>query len=200
MEKPQKIRIIGLTGQSGAGKSTVRHVFEENGFDVIDCDMVARKIASKSAFLKEISERFSKDILNSDGTLDRVKTAAMIYNDKVKYAEYCGIIFPYITYDIMRQIERFDKDVLLDAPTLFEAGIDGLCTEIISVIADIELCAERISKRDKISPEKAKERLSSQHGADFFREHSDFVIENNGSEKELYEKAQRIIDKMKGRQ
>ena len=199
MENPQKIRIIGLTGQSGAGKSTVRGVFEENGFAVIDCDDVARKIASKSAFLNEVAERFGRDILNADGTLDRVKTAAIIYNDKQKYAEYCGIIFPYITYDIMRQIERFDKDVLLDAPTLFEAGIDGLCTEIISVTADFELCAERISKRDKITLEKARERLSSQHGADFFREHSDFVIENNGSEKELYDKAQAIIVKLKGR-
>lgn len=199
MENPQKIRIIGLTGQSGAGKSTVRGVFEENGFAVIDCDEVARKIASKSAFLNEVAERFGRDILNADGTLDRVKTAAIIYNDKQKYAEYCGIIFPYITYDIMRQIEHFDKDVLLDAPTLFEAGIDGLCTEIISVTADFELCAERISKRDKITLEKARERLSSQHGADFFREHSDFVIENNGSEKELYDKAQAIIVKLKGR-
>lgn len=199
MENPQKIRIIGLTGQSGAGKSTVRGVFEENGFAVIDCDEVARKIASKSAFLNEVAERFGRDILNADGTLDRVKTAAMIYNDKQKNAEYCGIIFPYITYDIMRQIECFDKDVLLDAPTLFEAGIDGLCTEIISVTADFELCAERISKRDKITLEKARERLSSQHGADFFREHSDFVIENNGSEKELYDKAQAIIVKLKGR-
>lgn len=199
MENPQKIRIIGLTGQSGAGKSTVRGVFEENGFAVIDCDDVARKIASKCTFLNEVAERFGSDILNSDGTLDRVKTAAMIYNDKAKYTEYCGIIFPYITYDIMRQIERSDKNILLDAPTLFEAGIDGLCTEIISVTADFELCAERISKRDKITLEKAKERLSSQHGVDFFREHSDFVIENNGSENELYDKAQAIIDKMKGR-
>ena len=199
MENPQKIRIIGLTGQSGAGKSTVRGVFEENGFAVIDCDEVARKIASKSAFLNEVSERFGKDILKFDGTLDRVKTAAMIYNDKSKYTEYCGIIFPYITYDIMRQIEHSDKNVLLDAPTLFEAGIDGLCTEIISVTADFERCAERISKRDKITLEKAKERLSSQHGVDFFREHSDFVIENNGSEKELYDKAQAIIVKLKGK-
>lgn len=199
MGNSQKIRIIGLSGQSGAGKSTVRRVFEENGFDVIDCDAVARKIASKSAFLNEISERFGREILSADGTLDRVKTAAMIYNDKAKYAEYCGVIFPYITYDIMRQIERFDKDILLDAPTLFEAGIDGLCSGIVSVVADIGLCAERISKRDKITLEKARERLSSQHGADFFREHSDFVIENNGSEKGLYEKAQSVIDKMKGR-
>lgn len=199
MENPQKIRIIGLTGQSGAGKSTVRGVFEENGFAVIDCDEVARKIASKSAFLNEVSERFGKDILNSDGTLDRVKTAAMIYNDKSKYTEYCGIIFPFITYDIMRQIERSGENVLLDAPTLFEAGIDGLCTEIISVTADFERCAERISNRDKITLEKAKERLSSQHGVDFFREHSDFVIENNGSEKELYDKAQAIIVKLKGK-
>ena len=199
MENPQKIRIIGLTGQSGAGKSTVRGVFEKNGFAVIDCDEAARKIASKSAFLNEVSERFGREILNADGTLDRAKTAAMIYNDKAKYTEYCGIIFPYIIYDIMRQIERSYKNVLLDAPTLFEAGIDGLCTEIISVTADFELCAERISKRDKITLEKARERLSSQHGADFFREHSDFVIENNGSQKELYDKAQAIIGKMKGK-
>lgn len=199
MANPQKIRIIGLTGQSGAGKSTVRGVFEENGFTVIDCDKISRETASKKAFLSELEKLFGKALLDENCALDRAKTAEIIYGNKLQYEKYCGIIFPYITYDIMRKIEKAGGDVLLDAPTLFEAEIDGLCSEIISVVADIGLCAERISKRDKITPEKARERLSSQHGADFFRERSDFVIENNGSEKELYDKAQEIIDKMKGK-
>lgn len=200
MKKTQISRIIGLTGQSGAGKSTVRGIFEQNGFEVIDCDSVAREIAGKKAFLDEISERFGKKLLNVDGSLNRAETASMIYGDRTKYSEYCGIIFPYITYDIMRKIEFAAGDVLLDAPTLFEAGIDALCTDIISVIADVKLCAERISKRDGISLEKARERLSSQHCADFFKEHSDYVIENGGSEKELCEKTLAIIEQLKGKQ
>ena len=199
MNNMHKNRIIGLTGQSGAGKSTVRAVFEENGFSVIDCDGAAREIAAKRAFLDEISERFGKRLLNEDGSLNRAETAAMIYGDRTKYSEYCGIIFPYITYYIMRKIENAAGDVLLDAPTLFEAGIDALCTDIISVIADTKLCAERISRRDGISLEKARERLSSQHSVSFFKEHSDYVIENNASEKELCEKAQALIEELKGK-
>lgn len=199
MNNMQKIRIIGLTGQSGAGKSTVRAVFEENGFSVIDCDGVAREVAEKRAFLNEISERFGKKLLNEDGSLNRAETAAMIYGDRAKYSEYCGIIFPYITYYIMRKIENAAGNVLLDAPTLFEAGIDALCTDIISVVADTKLCAERISRRDGISHEKARERLSSQHSEAFFRDNSDYVIENSGSEKELCEKALALIKELKGR-
>lgn len=195
----QNNRIIGLTGQSGAGKSTVRAIFEKSGFTVIDCDGCAREIAGKRAFLGEISKRFGEKLLNEDGSLNRAETASMIYGDRTKYSEYCGIIFPYITYDIMRKIENSAGDVLLDAPTLFEAGIDALCTDIISVIADVMLCAERISKRDGISLEKANERLSSQHNALFFREHSDYVIENGGSERELCEKTLAIIEQLKGK-
>ena len=200
MKKTQINKIIGLTGQSGAGKSTVRGIFERNGFEVIDCDSVAREIARKRAFLDEISERFGDRLLNEDGSLNRLETASMIYGDSTKYSEYCGIIFPYITYDIMRKIELAAGDVLLDAPTLFEAGIDSLCSDIISVIADEKLCGERISKRDGISLKKARERLSSQHCADFFKEHSDYIIENSGSENELCEKALAIIGQLKGKQ
>ncbi len=196
MKNPQII--IGLTGQSGAGKSTVRRIFEQSGFDVLDCDAAAKETASKQEFLQEVALRFGRGILNDDGSLNRARTASMIYGDKQKYAEYCGIIFPLITYDIMRKIEGSGKAVLLDAPTLFEAGIDILCTKIISVIADISLCADRISKRDNITPETARQRLSSQHNADFFKENSDYIIENNGSESELFEKAWAVIDIMKG--
>ena len=198
MTNSHKIKIIGLTGQSGAGKSTVRKIFEQSGFTVIDCDSISRNIASKKAFLSEIEERFGKDLLCGDGSLDRAKTASVIYGSKSDYEKYCGIIFPFITYDIMREIEKSNGIILLDAPTLFESGIEIICTEIISVTADFDVCVKRISSRDGITEITAKERLYSQHNVDFFRKNSDYIIENNGSEKELYDKTIALVNIMKG--
>ncbi|MDE7360508.1 MAG: dephospho-CoA kinase [Oscillospiraceae bacterium] len=179
------IMIIGLTGQSGAGKSTVCEMFAENGFTVIDCDDIARKTADNRRFLDEISRRFSEELLNPDGTLNRASTAKLIFTDEEKRGRYQRIIFPYIIYEIMCRIKSAKNKVLLDAPTLFESGLDMVCGKIVSVTADTDKCAERIVKRDGISPERARERLSSQHSAEYFRERSDCTIENNGTLEEL---------------
>lgn len=192
------IMIIGLTGQSGAGKSTVCNVFAESGFDIVNCDDIARKTANDRCFLGEISRRFSEDLLNSDGTLNRAATAKLIFTDSEKRGRYQRIIFPYIVNEIVRRIKSAENSVLIDAPTLFEAKLDMICDEIVSVTADIDKCAERIIKRDKISPEQARERLSSQHTADFFKKRSDFNIENNGTLRQLIERTAEVIDKMKG--
>ncbi|MCH5196701.1 MAG: dephospho-CoA kinase [Oscillospiraceae bacterium] len=176
------ISITGLTGISGAGKSTVAKIFAERGFTVIDCDMLARKTAQDTRFLSELSQRFEKDLFNSDGTLDREKTAQVVFSDKEKNAKYLGVIFPYITYEIMQFIHCVQGEILLDAPTLFEAKIDMLCDNVISVIADEEVCIKRISFRDSISETQARARLFAQHSENFFRNNSDFVIENNSED------------------
>ena len=199
MTELTRYRVVGLTGMSGAGKSTVSRVFAESGFLVIDCDRVAREVAEpNSPFLSELSQRFSQQLIKPDGTLDRPKTAALIFGDKEKRSLYNQIIYPYIAYNIIRKIKAADRDILLDAPTLFESRLCGICSEIISVCADRERCAERIMKRDSLSREQALARLSSQHTLGFFRERSDFCLENNGSERELYEGAQQIIEQLKG--
>ena len=192
------IMIIGLTGQSGAGKSTVCKAFAESGFTVIDCDQIARHTANDRRFLDEISQRFSEDLLNPDGTLNRTATAKLIFTDEEKRGRYQRIIFPYIINAIMNGIRSAKGDVLLDAPTLFEAKLDVVCDRIVSVTADTDKCAERIIKRDGITPEQAQERLSSQHGAEFFKERSDYNIENNGTLQEFIERTAEVIDKMKG--
>ncbi|MCM1166837.1 MAG: dephospho-CoA kinase [Lachnospiraceae bacterium] len=192
------IMIIGLTGQSGAGKSTVCAAFAERGFTVVDCDGIARKTADNGRFLGEISERFDENLLNADGTLNREKTAKLIFTDGEKREKYQRIIFPYIVNSIMREIRAAGGNVLLDAPTLFEAKLDMLCGKVVSVTADTELCERRITERDGITPERARERLSAQRGADFFRERSDYTIENNGTREELILRAAAIIDKLKG--
>lgn len=192
------IMIIGLTGQSGAGKSTVCKVFAESGFDIIDCDVIARKTAENSRFLGEISQRISENLLNSDGTLNRTATAKLIFTDEEKRAQYQRIIFPYIINKIMCAIKSAKSNVLLDAPTLFESGLEMVCNKIVSVTANTDKCAERIMERDKITSGQARERLFSQHSAEFFKGSSDYNIENNGTLRELIDRTAEIIDKMKG--
>lgn len=192
------IMIIGLTGQSGAGKSTVCKVFAESGFDIIDCDVIARKTAENSRFLGEISQRISENLLNSDGTLNRTATAKLIFTDEEKRAQYQRIIFPYIINKIMCAIKSAKSNVLLDAPTLFESGLEMVCNKIVSVTANTDKCAERIMERDKITSGQAHERLFSQHSSEFFKGNSDYNIENNGTLRELIDRTAEIIDKMKG--
>ncbi len=194
------IRIIGVTGMSGAGKSTVCREISKYCGTVIDCDKVARETASRRDFLGELKERFGGEILNPDGTLDRAETARIIFSDERKRALYNRIIFQYIVYEVIRRIKTAKGMVLVDAPTLFEAGLDMICTEIVSVTADLDICAGRISKRDGISPERARARLMSQHDADFFREHSRYNLENNGTEQELTARAEALARTINGEQ
>lgn len=192
------IKIIGLTGMSGAGKSTMSGLFALKGFYVINCDRIAWKTAQNPVFLAELQSRFPERLLNEDGSLDRAKTAELIFSDKSKLELYDRVIFPYIIYESIREIRAAGGAVVLDAPTLFESGMDMICTDIVGVIADRKLCAERIVERDGISSESAAARLDSQHNADYFRERCGIIIENNGDYIDFIETAEEQTDKMKG--
>lgn len=193
------IKIIGLTGMSGAGKSTVCEVFRRRGFSVIDCDKISRSVADDRDFLNELKDRFPIMLLNDDGSLDRSVTARTIFSDDGKRRLYEQIIFPYIVYKIIREIRTAEGDILLDAPTLFDAGLEMICTATVGVTASTELCVQRIVERDKITPEHAAERLSAQRGADFITKRCDFVIDNSGTIEDFIENAEKITDRLKGR-
>ena len=179
------VHITGLTGMSGAGKTTACGIFRNEGFCVIDCDIVARRVVDcgKPA-LAEIGRNFPEGVITPEGALDRRKLGSIVFSDKEKLALLDRIIYPYITFYItaaIRELARIGGNmIMLDAPTLFESGADVLCDVIVSVTADRESCAERIMKRDGITREQAEQRLASQHDAQFFRNRSDHCIENNG--------------------
>lgn len=193
------IKIIGLTGMSGAGKSTMSILFALNGFMVINCDRIAYQTSQNAVFLEELQSRFPERLLNDDGTLDRAATARLIFSDNAKLELYDRVIFPYITYEVMRQIREAESNIVLDAPTLFESDLDMLCNMIVGVIADKEVCVERITERDGISPESARARLSSQRDGEFFKKRCGIIIENNGDYLDFTETAEKLINKMKGR-
>lgn len=194
--------VIGLTGQSGAGKTTVCKVFGEKGFAIINADKIARFIMEKdSPCLAEVTECFGDRILNGDGSLNRQKLADIVFCDREKLMQLNAISYPYITSEILKMINKYRdenrKYVLIDAPTLFESRADDFCDLIISVTASEKLRTERIAARDGLTPEQIKERFSSQHTEEFFINHSDFIIKNNNSADELIEKAEEVAEKIK---
>ena len=185
--------IVGLTGMSGAGKTTACGAFREKGFSVVDCDIVAREVVVKGRpALKELSEAFD-GIIAEDGTLNRRKMGDIIFSDPEKRALFNKIIYPYILYKVIADISDYISDgkrlILVDAPTLFESGADKICDMVVSVVSDKEHCIERIMKRDGITLRQAAERLGSQFDKSFYTEKSDYYIDNIGTSEELAEKA-----------
>ncbi len=197
-----EVLVVGLTGQTGAGKSTVSKVFAENGFAVINADMISRTVVEKGTkCLDEISDIFGCGILNCDGTLNRRALGDVVFSDKSKLEALNSIIYPYITSEILKQIKEYSdcgrKLILLDAPTLFESHADDFCEIIISVLAEPETRALRIINRDGITPKQAENRMNSQLDADFFASHSDYVIENNDSMEAVNSISKEVSDKIK---
>ena len=196
------IMIVGLTGQTGAGTSTVSRVFKDNGFAVINADTIARNVVEKgSKCLEEISDFFGCDILNPDKSLNRKALAKIVFTDKCKLDSLNTIIYPYITGEILRQIRDFsqngEKLILLDAPTLFESRADDFCEIIISVIAEPEVREKRIIERDGLTREQAAERMNSQLDEEFFVSHSDYIIGNNDSIETVNAISREVSDKIK---
>ena len=190
------VTIIGLTGMSGAGKSTACRIFAENGFEIIDCDKLSRIVVEKgNPCLAEIVRFFGQTVILPDGQLNRRETARIIFSDEKKRLALNGIMYPYISYIIIdkafscKEKSRF----LLDAPTLFESGIDDLCDYIVSVVADKKITAERITERDGITKEEALARLSSQYSSDYYKSRSDYYAENNNGLDEFIAEISEII-------
>lgn len=196
-----KIKIVGLTGQTGSGKSEVAKLLVSQGIDVIDCDKISHNVSdTEKSCLCDLALEFSISILNLDGTLNRKKLASIVFGDKAKLKRLNEIIFPYIKAEIASEIKKLDKKgkplVILDAPTLFESGLNKDCDFIISVVAPLEERISRIVVRDHLTDEEARKRISSQHDEEFFISNTDAVIENKGSLSDLKESTAKAVEKM----
>lgn len=166
------VMVIGLTGQTGAGKSTVSKVFVQNGFRLIDADAISRHVVARGSHcLADLQECFTDAILTPDGELDRKVMASIAFSDHRKLEMLNTIMYPYIVGEILRMIHRFSQQnhklILLDAPTLFESRADDFCDLIISVVAKPELRMQRIMERDHISEKAAQQRMEMQLTEEF---------------------------------
>lgn len=192
------VKVIGLTGMSGAGKSTACLSFKAAGFDIIDCDGICREIVKKGRpCLKEIVASFGETVLTEEGELNRPEMARAIFGNADKRLLLNGIMYPYVSYIVIKRIletKNSNGFTVLDAPTLFESGINDVCDYVVSVVAKKETLISRITDRDGISGEEAENRLRSQQLARFYRERSDYVIENDGSSLDFYNLTEKTIN------
>ena len=195
-------KIIGLTGQSGAGKTTVSDTFRNNGFAVINCDITARKVTETGSDCNKELSSFFPCCFDEQFTLDRQKLAKEVFSDKNKLKKLDAIIYPHIISEIRNEIKLLSDEyeyIVLDAPTLFEAGADRLCDIVVSVTAEEKIRFERIKKRDNIDEKLIEKRFSSQHTEEFFEKKSDFIIRNNSGISDAVKDTLNVIEKIKGR-
>ena len=191
----KKTKIIGLTGQSGAGKSTASKYIKDIGIMVFDADKLVKEIYddSNSICLKTVCAVFGNDIVK-DNTLDRKLLAQRAFSSKENTKLLSNIVHPFVTARFLEELKRINADIVVyDAPQLFESNFDAVCDCIISITADKDLRLERICKRDNISADLALMRMNVQLDEEFFRNNSDYVIENNLSEKELIDNLEKTL-------
>ena len=194
----RKIKVVGLTGQTGAGKSSVSKIIRSQGVEVIDCDLISREVVAKEKrCVADLALEFSISILNIDGTLNCKKLGSIVFSDKQKLQRLNEIIFPYIKEYVFNRIDELEKMqvklVVLDAPTLFESGLDADCDSVVSVIAPVVQRQNRIVIRDHLSDVEARNRIDSQHNDEYYTSRSQLVIVNDGDTHELHIKALELV-------
>ncbi len=189
--------VLGLTGGTGSGKSSLRPIFEEYGYVYIDTDKLARKVTEPdSPYLSRIIRVFGEEDVCKDGMLDRRALAKKAFSSKVSAAVLNLLTHPAIiemSMDIINTCGEEGKAVV-DAPLLFEAGMDRICHKVLAITAPAEKRIERIIARDGISEEEARLRIERQHDDEFYKANSDFVIVNDSGIDELIDKAKRLLE------
>ena len=187
--------IIGLTGPTGAGKSSASKVCLEKGIKVVDCDKLSRVATEKGGKgLKALVLAFGDSILSIDGSLDRKKLAALAFATPEKTELLNKTTFPFIKELVLKEIDN--SDVLLDAPTLFESGIDSICHKTVAVLSDSDIRLKRIIERDNLTEKQARLRMSAGKSDDFYIKNADYIIYNNKSEDTFINEFSETLDEI----
>jgi dephospho-CoA kinase len=188
--------IVGITGNSGCGKSTVCDYLKNMGAYVIDADKLARDITEPYGLAyNDIISEFGEEILTDKGFIDRKKLAALIFSSKEKQLKLQDITHGHILKAMLNEAHSIGEKVknavvIFDAPLLFESGLNKKCDWVWVVDSDYENKIARIMNRDSLTETEAKRRLNSQTDPEILKKKADGVIMNNGTEAELYRKTE----------
>lgn len=193
------MKIIGLTGGIGTGKSTASGYLKERGFAVIDADQIARQIVEPGQpLLKELRRLFGTGILKEDGSLDRKGLAAIVFQNKEKRKVLDEVMHSRIIDIIDARIAFYQskdeyRGIILDAPLLFETGLEKKCDQVLLITADLDLRIARVCARDGMTPEEVSARIKNQMSDQEKKAKADWIVDNSSTKEDLMEKLDKLF-------
>lgn len=195
------MKIIGITGGIGTGKSTVTDYILSKGYTVLDADKISRELTKgRSQTVMELAETFGNSILNDDGTLDRKGLAAIVFNDNDKKSQLERIVTDKVFQIIKDEIEKHkaenkEKLIFIDAPLLFETDVRKLPDYVWCVVADADIRISRVMARDNCTREQVLERMRNQMSDEEKISLSDEILDNSRGKEDLYKEIDGLLER-----
>ena len=193
------MKVIGLTGSIGGGKTTVAAMFKKLGAAVIDADKIVSELYKKNFFIKiKLVESFGEEILDRNNKINRKNLAAIAFSSPQKLKKLNRIVHPYVFAEIKRRIKEKKKGiVIVDVPLLIESGMEKAVDVVVVVKANKAVQMRRL-KRNGYSAEEAKQRIASQMQLSEKIKLADHVIDNSSTKAKTKKKVQKVYKKLTG--
>ena len=172
--------IIGITGGTGCGKTTLLEEIRKLGGTVLDCDVIYHQLLQRDKeMLTAIEDRFPGVV--EDGSLNRKKLGPIVFSDPQALLDLNAITHSAVKQEVLRQLEAKPALAAIDAIGLFEGGLAEICDVTVAVTAPVEQRIQRLMQRDGISESYARSRIEAQHEESWFRERCDHTLVNDGN-------------------
>ena len=199
------MKIIGLTGGIGTGKSTVSAYLAQKGCKIIDADLISHQMTEAgSPCLEEIRDAFGEDVFLRDGNLDRKKVGRLVFADATKKKTLEQIITRRVIEKTLRILQdcraRQEALVVLDAPLLFECGMQRYTDETWLVVCRTETRLRRIAARDGLAEEDIQKRIANQMSTEQKEKLADYIIDNSRDLAWLYAQIDALLAKSEQRE
>ena len=158
------MKIVGVTGGIGSGKTTIINYIKSKGYAVYIADDAGKKVMQKPEIIQQINELFHNEVLLEDGFLDRSKIAALVFNDYEKLRQLNNIVHPAVALDFeeFKRENASEKVIFKETAVLFESGSYKNCDATILITAPLEIRINRVMQRDNISKEQVESRIKNQ--------------------------------------
>ena len=171
--------IIGITGGTGCGKTTLLEMIRQHGGLVLDCDRIYHGLLQAGGeMVDRLAQRFPEAM--EDGILNRKKLGTIVFSDPAALAELNEITHSAVKAEVLRLLAGKPALAAIDAIGLFEGGLAELCDVTVAVTAPEEARIRRLMVRDSIPESYARARIAAQKKEDWFRQRCDYVLENDG--------------------